>query len=395
MAFDFRGWFRFAVAWLRSTRWTTRRVAIVAAYFILFPLIELYVWTGLLLDHVLFGRFRSQPVEQPVFIVGNPRSGTTFLHRLLSRDAGRYRTMKMWEILFAPAITQRVLVRALAAVDRAVGGPLRRRLDRIEAGWQEQNVMHEVSLLEPEEDDYLLLHIWSALTIGLSSGLPELAMPYTFFDDALPARERRRVMRFYRRCVQRHMLARGHAPGVHYLAKNPALCPKLDTVLEFFPDARIIYLVRSPLEMIPSYVSMMEFSWATLGAAAEDGALADYVIRMAAHWYRYPLERLDREPEDRRAIVRYDDLVSDPETTVRRIYERFGFDVGPAFAEVLREESARARGYRSRHRYDLEALGLSRERIVEECREVFERFGFDSGAAGETSGAVLQGLDGR
>ncbi len=383
MTFDFRAWARFAVTWLRSIRWTPRRTAIVVAYFVLFPLIELYVWIGLMIDNLLFRGHRSHRVEQPVFIIGNPRSGTTFLHRLLSRDRARYSTMKMWEILLAPAITHRAVVRGFVTLDRWLGAPLRRRLDRVEAGWQEQNVMHEVSFREPEEDDYLLLHIWSALTIGLSAGLTDLAIPYTYFDEALPPERRRRIMGFYRRCLKRHLFAHraaGGPAGVHYLAKNPALCPKLDTVFEFFPDAKIIYLARNPLEMIPSYVSMMEYTWGTLGARVEDDGLADYVLRMAGHWYRYPLERLARAPEGSHIVIRYDDLVGDPEGTVRRIYSALGFEVDADFARVLEEQAARARGYRSRHRYRLRELGLSRARILGELGDVFDRFGFDRGS---------------
>jgi hypothetical protein len=35
------------------------------------------------LDRVFFRGYRKQPIDRPIFIVGNPRSGTTFLHRLL------------------------------------------------------------------------------------------------------------------------------------------------------------------------------------------------------------------------------------------------------------------------------------------------------------------------
>jgi hypothetical protein len=289
--------------------------------------------------------------------------------------------MKMWEILFAPSITQRRVVAGLAAIDRLLGRPVQKRLDRTEQEWQEQNVMHEVSLREPEEDDYLLLHIWSALTTGLSAGLLGEAIPYTYFDTALPRTERNRIMAFYKRCLQRHVYADRSGNGGtrrQYLAKNPALCPKLDTVFEHFPDAKIIYLVRSPLEMLPSYVNMMMFSWRVLGIPVEGHALRDYLVEMARHWYTHPLQRLERAPADSNVIVKYDDLVRDPEQTIREIYAHLGFEFGPAFEQVLQEESAKARRYSSRHDYSLEENGLSRKQILDTYRDIFERFGFDT-----------------
>jgi hypothetical protein len=277
-------------------------------------------------------------------------------------------------------------------LDHWLGAPFGRRLAGVEAQWQEENPMHRVSLRAPEEDDYLLLHIWSALTIGLSSGVLEEARPFARFDTALPEQDQDRILGFYRRCLQRHLHAHG-ARGRHYLAKNPALTPKIDAVYRWFPDAKMILLVRSPLEMVPSFVHMMRFSYRVLGAPdrvlkvsappadgrTEGDALRDFVVDMARHWYTHALERLDRAPEGSGIIVRYDDLVDDPAGTVRRIYARFGFQIGPAYAEVLQAQAERARSYRSRHRYSLEGTGLTREGIVSQFRDVFDRFGFPTG----------------
>ena len=388
MPFNFRGFFRFSYLWLTDGKWTPRRLAILVAFYLGYPLLELSIWLSFLLDNIFFRGHRDQQVRVPVFIIGNPRSGTTFLHRLVAKDTDRFSTMKMWEILFAPSITQRKMVEGLAAFDRWIGRPVQKRLDKTEQDWQEQNVMHEVSLREPEEDDYLLLHIWSALTTGLSAGLFEEAIPYTYFDAEMPREARDRIMDFYKRCLRRHVYAdrcarRGEER--QYLAKNPALCPKVDSLLEHFPDAKIIYLVRSPLEMLPSYVNMMMFSWRVLGIPVEDHALRDYLIEMARHWYTHPLERLGRAPTENHVVVKYDDLVKAPEETVREIYGRFGFEVGPAFERVLQEESARARHYSSRHDYSPEESGLSRQRIFDTYRDIFERFGFDTKGPPESS----------
>ena len=288
--------------------------------------------------------------------------------------------MQMWEILIAPSITQRKVIEAIAAALKRLGEWLNERLIRMEKGWQQKNVMHDVSMREPEEDDYLLLHIWSALTIGLSAGILQEAIPYTFFDEKLPDRERHRIMSFYRRCVQRHLHAERvcrNRTASQYLAKNPALSPKVGSVVEFFPDSKFVYLVRNPLEVIPSYVSMMNFSWRILGIPIEDNRLRDYIIDMARHWYLYPLKRLESVPEENYAIVRYDDMVRDPQRTVQEIYNRFGFQISPEFADVLSAETARSRRYKSRHRYVLRELGLNRDLILSEFQAVFDRFGFD------------------
>jgi hypothetical protein len=381
MAFNFKAAFRFTRRLISkigdpSFGWTPRRAGLLLVLYLLYPLFEFLVWLNLLLDDLFFRGYRCVEVRSPVFVVGNFRSGTTFLHRLLAKDQERFTTMKMWQVLFAPSILGRKLVKAIAVLDRWLGRLGARQVATMEETWHEENVMHRVGLREPEEDDYLLLHIWSALTIGLSSGVLEEAHPYTYFDTVLSKTERDRIMGFYRRCLQRHVYAHS---GRQYLAKNPALTPKLESVYEWFADAKVICLVRSPLEAVPSFVSMMQFSWRVIGAPRESHALRNYIIDMARHWYSYPVERLEGAPEDGLIFVRYDDLVSDPAEAVAGIYERFGFEMSPAYAGVLQEESEKARRYRSQHKYSLEQTGLSREQILVTYQDVFDRFGFDAG----------------
>lgn len=373
MSFSFSNLFRFVREWLTSMSWTPRRALIVVAFFIVVPLVEGVVWAGLLLDRVFFSRYREQQVTEPLFVIGNFRSGTTFLHRLLAGDRRRFTTMQMWEVLFAPSVTLRRVYSGLAAVDGWLGRPVARFLAWVESRWHDENVMHEVSMTQPEEDEYLCLHIWSALTIGLSSGLLDEARPYAWFDSDLPGTDKRRVMAFYFSCVQRHLVA--HGAG-QYLAKNPAATPKLDSLLDRFPDARVVCLVRNPLEAVPSFVNMMKFSWEVVGAPADAEALRDFVIEMAGHWYRYPLERLARAPEDSYRIVVYDELVRDPAGVVNDIYAHFGYEIDADFERLLAAATAEAGRYRTRHEYDLDDLGIDREAIVADFADIFERFGF-------------------
>jgi hypothetical protein len=183
-------------------------------------------------------------------------------------------------------------------------------------------------------------------------------------------------MRFYRECLQRHQYARDGG-GRYYLSKNPNFSPKIDTLLEWFSDARFIYLARNPLDVIPSYISLLDFEWQVFGRVVPESAGCAAVLDMAEHWYSYPLERLAQTPQERYIVIDFDDMVSNPERTVRRIYERFGLELSPAYAEILWQETIASRHYQSEHDYSLQETGLSREQIVTRFGPVFERFGFD------------------
>jgi hypothetical protein len=188
-------------------------------------------------------------------------------------------------------------------------------------------------------------------------------------------------MAFYTECLQRHLRAHrqdGQSDERHYLAKNPAMTPKLESVGEWFPDAKVIELVRNPLQTIPSYISLMQFTYEVLNIPVATADLNEYVLEMARHWYEYPQAQLDGRSSDLALTVRYNDLVADPQSTVSEIYENFGFRISRGFGRVLEAEAEEARRYQSRHEYSLEAFGLSRERILDEYQEVFQRYGFDT-----------------
>lgn len=370
-------------------RLTVKRLSILALFYLFFALIELANWLGFLLDEVLFRDYQDVPIQAPVFIIGNPRSGTTFLQRLLAQDRKTFTSMRLWEILLAPSITQRRVVSAMAKVDHRLGGPLHHLIDVIQQTWEETNAMHASGLLTYEEDQYLLIHIWSTLAVWQFAGfLGEEARAYTHFDQAMAPEEKRRIMAFYRQAIRRHLFAhRKEGPPArrrHYLAKNPSATPKVDTLCRHFPDAKFIYLARNPLDMIPSDISLLDCTARALGHAAEPYACRDYVLDMAGHWYTYAPARLAAAPPERAITVNFEALVANADQTVREIYERFGFTISPDYAEALKEEARQARAYRSRHVYDMEKMGLTRQQLVTKYHEVFETFDFDTREPNET-----------
>lgn len=343
---------------------TLKRVAILSFLIPLLLLLQACHWLGFLLDELFFRGYRKVRVRAPVFILGLPRSGTTFLHRMLARDTGNYTTMKLWEMLLAPSITERKLLMALAAVDRRLGGFGRRLLNvfdkRVFAGGSK---IHKISLFEPEEDDLILLPIFSSVFLLHLFPFPQALWHLVRFDTATPREDRRRIMSFYRRCVQRHLYV--HGPDKHFLSKNPAFTSRIDALDAYFPDAKVAYCVRDPLRVIPSLLSYMYYTWDCLDNDPRGYFFRDRVLEMAEHWYWHSMERLAYWPESRCAIVRYDDLTTDPCAAVTDLYDRLGLRISPAFAEYLQGEQAGSRTYKSEHAYSLSQYGLTQEDILE------------------------------
>lgn len=359
-----------------TARITPKRIAVLVAFFIIYIIVELITWTCFFLDEIFFPGFRRQQVQQPVFIVGNPRSGTTFLHRLMAADKQTFRSIALWEILFAPSVTQRKIVWAIVAIDRRLGGALHRAVMWFDRRFvRASNVMHRMSLLAPEEDEYFLIHQGATIIAGLFFGLPEASLPFVYFDARLSRREKRKVMRFYRHCLRRHLHA--HGGGLHILSKNPYFTPKVDALYQFFPDAKIIYLARNPLSVVPSYASLSAHWWRMLGEPEQRYPHTDFIIAATQHWYRDPVTRLDRAPETSRAFVDFHELIADPERVVTGIYKQFGFAISDEFARILKQAKEVSGRHESTHSYSLEDIGITRAQILSDYRDVFARWEFD------------------
>lgn len=357
-------------------RLSLKRLGVLLLALVIYLPVELVIWISLGLDEIFFRGYRRIEVREPVFIIGNPRSGTTFLHRLLSRDQENFISMKTWEILLAPSVFLRKLIRGFVRIIRTLGLPILGLLRRWERELQEDNVFHKLRIRGPEEDEYLWIHIFSALKIWSFAAMLEETDRYIYYDNQMEPANKKRMMDFYHACLQRHLYAR-RAEDVHYLAKNPNFSPMVDTLLKRYPGARFIYLVRNPLEAVSSHLSLKETEWQLLGDPRQAYACRDFILEASEHWYTYPLQRLEQLPEEQFAVVKFEDLVENAHRTVTGTYRRLGLKMSEKYENILKLETRRARGHDSEHEYSLAEMGLSAERMQERFAGVFERFEYE------------------
>ena len=351
-------------------------MAVMLVSFPLFIVIELANRIGLLLDDLLFAGYRKIQVSKPVFIVGVPRSGTTFFQRLLAKDKGRFSSMKLWEVLFAPSVTQKKIFLALGWIDGIIEHPLKKMILAIEKRrFANLEKLHKLSLFESEEDDPILLHIFSSPFLCFMFPFTDDFKDMIEFDTEVPADRKKRIMAFYMRCVQNHLYVFG--PEKIFLSKNPAFTPKIRSLYETFPDAKIICPVRSPLSAAPSAISMLSFFYNSFNSSLEPYPLSDNTLSMIEKWYQYPPVAFEGIDRANHITVLYDDLVGDPGKLVHKVYERFDFDLSEEYGLILLQESEKAKNYKSRHGYTLEQFGLTHQKVVEQYEEVFDRYGFE------------------
>ena len=300
-------------------------------------------------------------IERPVFIVGINRTGTTFLHRLLSRDP-QFWALRRYEL------TQPVLSTGeYGTVAGTVRDPRRVHAEEL---MNESSVadtfagLHHLHPDEPEEDFMLLRLAFASWVILVEHHVPA-------YGRWLAEAGSRNAYGLHRLALQHLTWQRRQRdpPGQRrWLLTMPFHLMELEVLLETYPDAVFIQTHREPVQFMGSWNSMVERVRSLTTEArpshetgAEQLALMSGMLNGAIR-FRASRPALD----DRWVDVRYDDLVADPMAIVSDIYAWFGWPLEPAAVDGMREwlvlqDEQRRR--EPRHVYRLEDYGLVPEAV--------------------------------
>jgi hypothetical protein len=206
----------------------------------------------------------------------------------------------------------------------------------------------------------------------------------------------RRAARVFRTSYRLLLLAAGDG-GRRFVEKNPENCFVVPFLVRTFPDARFVQIVRDGRDVAVSHAEKPWLSAASAGSgkrgrggqawgpwarwwveperAAEFETASD-LTRTAWSWRRFTSaarEALAQLPADRVLTVRYEGLVSDPESAARTLGAFFGHDEPPA---SLRAALARAdNGSVGRWREALSPEGLAD--VEKEAGPLLHELGYD------------------
>ncbi len=373
--FDFACWGRMLrYAWNETD--VRRRRKLFSLLLLRVPLIAGINAICFSLDPIFFPGLRKTEVREPVFVIGHGRSGTTHLHDLLYQDGDRFSCFMMYE-LFWSALIPKKLIRLFARIDQENLGSFfeRRAQARSDARYSKTEDAHHQAANYPEEDDGILTYSCSSGSWSLR--VPDLSVVGFHYVDEWPSKKRRRMMRFYRECIRRQLYLNG-SKKIH-LSKNPTFTGRIETLIEFFPDAKFVIPYRNPLETVPSLLKLMRGFWKIRGVTEERMQNGFKLIaEQSIHSYWYPKEVLDRHPELMVTEIDYRDLIAHPKQVVRSVYADLGFEMSPEFEAILDDAQKRAGTHESRHRYSLEEFGLDEAEIRKQLAPLFERFDWPS-----------------
>ena len=291
----------------------------------------------------------ERPLAPPIVVLGQMRSGTTRLHRLLAADR-RFVTTAFHEAV-RPAPPARRGEAPLRSAQAGLAAALLRRLNPA------LPTIHPVGLGDAEEQFGLLSFSLYGAQLEAQWRVPSFAAWWRYEDKG-------HVYRDFRRLLQTISWFRGDDPTRPWVLKAPQFMEDLDALLAIFPDARLLCLERDPVAVVASSCSLV---WNQM-AVQTDAADAAWVGR---EWLAATARRAERAGSvlgARRDVARldvsYDRMGADSLGEMHRIY---GFLALPLDREAERSMKLylvrSARSPHRGHRYDASDFGLTEREI--------------------------------
>ena len=287
------------------------------------------------MQRAVYGRrlARTKIREAPIFIIGHWRTGTTLLHELLALDERlafptTYECMEPNHFL----LTEKLITRRMALF-----APKQRPMDNMAAGFE-----------RPQEDEFALCNM------GLPSPYLTVAFPnhppqdgrYLTLEGLSPrelSRWKRRYLQFLTELTFKHRK--------RLVLKSPTHSCRMKALLEMFPDARFVHIVRDPYAVFPSTIKLWKslYSAFALQRPTFDG-LEEQVLDTFVRVYEKIDEGKSLVDFDRFYELRYEDLTRDPVGQMGALYDHLGLDGFERVLPRLREYLAGVANYeRNRH----------------------------------------------
>lgn len=264
--------------------------------------------------------------QKPVFIIGHYRSGTTFLHKVLSADR-QWSHITTFDFLFPylPKFLEQPVKAALTLIIRIF------------------NIQHphfnnyRVNLEDPLEEDMITISRLTPHSAFWGEVFPHKAKEYfsqqIFFRNE---KEKEDWKMGYHYLLKRFVYRKRGT----LLLKDPPNTGRIRTLLELFPDAKFIFIHRNPYQV---YYSTQRLWKTTLEKHYALHRVTEQQREELIFWlYEQLMGQYEKDrrliPEGNLAEVRYETFKKHPFAETERIYRELdlpGFD--QARDEIMRQ----------------------------------------------------------
>lgn len=296
---------------------------------------------------------RNTPRDQdPVFIIGHWRTGTTFLQYLLGRDE-RFHTPDTFECMSPDHfLVSRVTSKIMTC-------PSRRPMDNIPLGWQ-----------KPQEDEFALC-VRGATSVYRHFGFPR--EEYRHIDSLTLDDSTDEQRAHWKSTLNRFVTFLNYGHRKPLILKSPTHTGRIHVLLDMFPNAKFIHITRDPIDFIPSTMYLWQSLEATSGLQWKVDHIdhEDYVFDCFHRMYESFESRKHLIPKGNLAEISFEELIGETTNTLERVYDELGMgDFAPVRPEIEAYLDTKRNYQRNKHVVNARL----QTRILIECRDYIAKY---------------------
>ncbi|MFB2738238.1 sulfotransferase [Umezakia ovalisporum] len=278
----------------------------------------------------MFPQYRKQSLRTPVFIVSQPRSATTFLHRTLAADEKTFFSIRLLEWRYPSIVLQKIL-RATGLLDR---------MSRVNY-WGNNNQaamaekMHYSYLNDYEDDGFLFeecfLHQFYVIN---RFPYPKLLTTLNNFSE-LSHKTQTRMLKAHYKVIQKVLYLRGG--NLIYVSKDNECLQRLEMMKIIYPDALFITITRESEKFMNSYITLISQS-AYCKSGVDVTNISDWVsmqrkVRLEAA--SQTIKFFDSLPQERKLCFSFNRLTKNIKDSVQLVYRQLHLPITPEQLQYL------------------------------------------------------------
>ena len=282
------------------------------------------------------------PIARPVFVLGLPRAGTTFLHDLMAQDPS----------LLAPRCWQTINPWPVGTPDRRIA-IADRQLKSFAMIAPDFAHLHPIRGDSVQECTEMTAHCFQSLRFDTLHNIPSYR---AWLDET----GHLAAYHFHKRFLQN---LQAQTQGGRWVLKCPDHVFALPEIRAIYPDAHLIFVHRDPLRVLASVAKLTEVLRIPFARHVDPHQIGQQVTD---HWERGVTAMIAHTPDpSTETHIHYKDLVADPMGTIGMLYGRIGQPLSAeATTRMQTHLEARPNGGYARHTYRFEDHGLDRDNLT-------------------------------
>lgn len=313
-----------------------------------------------LCEQSLYGKKIAQTQIEipPIFIIGHWRSGTTYLHNLLTQDSNfgylsMYQAMVPDCSLIGKDWLKELLVRVV---------PIKRPMDNMT--WPIDG---------PQEDEVALCKtmatsFYSHFLFPRKSR--ELFRKYVLMETS----SQKTIAEFKQKYYRLLQVSTIHAGGKPLILKNPVNTARIGLLLELFPNAKFIHIHRSPYEVFASAKNLHKTLLPiTTLQTLDDNPAEETILTLYEEMMQRYLQERSQIPEGNLVEVRFEDLEKNPMGEIQKIYKALNLS---NYKKAKFAFKAYIDAQKSYQKNQLKLSSEARKKVEQRWQFAFSEFGY-------------------